>query len=253
MGAKSPLAQLGADTEFAAEAINLYEAQPREPPEVRPEVEPRAEPKPEASPSSPTAAPLSLAAAETLGQLLAAIKAFEGCALKATAHNTVFARGADAPLAFFIGEAPGADEDRLGEPFVGKSGKLLDEMLAAAEIGMDKARIGNILPWRPPGNRTPTPEEVALCLPFIERHIELARPKLVVFLGGVAAHALLGTEEAISRLRRRWHTYETPNMASPIAAKPTFHPSYLLRAPGQKRLAWQDFLEIAAKLDELTK
>ena len=163
----------------------------------------------------------------------------------------MFARGSDSPKVFFIGEAPGADEDIQGKPFVGRSGQLLDKILEAAGITPSMFRIGNILPWRPPGNRNPTPEEVAMCLPFIERHIELVKPKIVVFLGGVAAHSLLGNEEPISRLRKKWHQFETTHMTSPIWAKPTFHPSYLLRSPSQKRFAWIDFLEIHAKLEEL--
>ncbi len=235
---KRAVGVFGEDTPFASEAVNLYEVKPKPP----------SAPSFSVSPAATT--PQRVAEMKSLPALLEALKSFDGCSLKTTALNTVFARGSDEPDVFFVGEAPGADEDRLGEPFVGRSGKLLDEMLTAAGLGMDKVRIGNILPWRPPGNRTPTPEEVATCLPFIERHIELAAPKIVAFLGGVAAHALLGSEEPISRLRRRWHTFETPRMSAPIAAKPTFHPSYLLRSPGQKKWAWGDMLEIAAKLEE---
>ena len=191
--------------------------------------------------------------ATTLEQLRAVIEGFEGCALKATAKNTVFADGnAQAPL-MIVGEAPGADEDRLGLPFVGVSGQLLDRMLAA--IGLDRTNcyITNILPWRPPGNRTPSSAEIALCLPFVERHIVLAGPQVVLFAGGVAAKALLATSEGIMRLRGRWVNYTPFGATHPIPAMPTLHPAYLLRSPGQKREAWRDLLAVRHKLDELAK
>jgi DNA polymerase len=154
----------------------------------------------------------------------------------------------------FVGEAPGADEDRLGKPFVGVSGQLLDRMLGW--IGLERARnayIANILYWRPPGNRTPTTAEVAICLPFIRRQIELAKPKCLVFLGASAAHNLLGTTGGIGRLRGRWHAYQSPDLDRPIQALATFHPAYLLRSPGQKRESWRDLLMLKNKLSELGK
>jgi len=199
------------------------------------------------------AARASAAAAPTLAALRLAVEAFEGCALKETATNTVFAEGAEGASAMFIGEAPGADEDRIGKPFVGVSGQLLDRMLAA--IGLSRslnAYITNILFWRPPGNRDPSNEEIALCLPFVMRHIELVRPKVLVFLGGPSAKTLLGRAEGITRLRGKWHEFRTQGMFErgepPIAAMAMLHPAYLLRTPGAKREAWRDLLAIKARL-----
>jgi DNA polymerase len=199
------------------------------------------------------AARAAAAAAPALADLQAAVEAFEGCALKETATNTVFADGAEGAVAMFIGEAPGADEDRIGKPFVGVSGQLLDRMIAP--IGLSRslnAYITNILFWRPPGNREPSTEEIALCLPFVMRHIELVRPKALVFLGGPSAKTLLGRAEGITRLRGKWHEFRTQGMFErgepPIAAMATFHPAYLLRTPGAKREAWRDLLAIKAHL-----
>jgi len=188
------------------------------------------------------------AAAATLAELEKAVREFTGCSLKATATNTVFCDGDPASRLMLIGEAPGADEDRLGRPFVGASGHLLDRMMAA--IGRKRAGgyyISNILPWRPPGNRKPTPVETAICLPFIRRHIELAAPKVLVLLGGTAVAALLGITEGITRIRGRWYSYRAGPLAMPAIA--TFHPAYLLRQPEAKGKAWQDLLEIRAKLE----
>jgi len=183
-----------------------------------------------------------------LEELEAAIRAFDGCALKKTAMNTVFADGTPDSGLMFIGEAPGADEDRQGKPFVGASGQLLDRMLAA--IGRDRtgAYIANILPWRPPGNRKPTPQETAICLPFIRRHIALVQPTVLVFLGGTSASTLLDTTQGITRLRGKWMDYEDLDAGLTIASMPTYHPAYLLRQPVLKGDAWRDFLEIKAKL-----
>ena len=201
------------------------------------------------------AARASAAAASTLADLHSAVEAFEGCALKETATHTVFAEGAERAPAMFIGEAPGADEDRIGKPFVGVSGQLLDRMIAA--IGLSRslnAYITNIVFWRPPGNRDPSSEEIALCLPFVMRHIELVRPKVLVFLGGPSAKTLLGRAEGITRLRGKWHEFRTQGMFErgepPIAAMAMFHPAYLLRTPGAKREAWRDLLAIKARLAE---
>lgn len=187
----------------------------------------------------------------TIAELEEAVRAFEGCALKRTAKNTVFADGvAGAPL-MIVGEAPGADEDRLGKPFVGVSGQLLDRMFAA--LGMSRARdlyITNILFWRPPGNRTPTLAEQAVCLAFTRRHIELARPKLVVLAGGTSAKAMLDTTEGIMRLRGKWATLKLDD-GTEMPAMPTFHPAYLLRTPASKRQSWLDLLAIDKKLGEL--
>jgi DNA polymerase len=209
-------------------------------------------PVPLQSPASVQDARQVAAAASSLETLRAAIEAFEACALKQTAKNTVFADGNPQAAVMIVGEAPGADEDRIGRPFVGISGQLLDKMLAA--IGLDRSSfyITNILPWRPPGNRSPTASEIATCMPFVERHITLIKPKILILAGGVSAKALLNTSEGIMRLRGRWFDYRPDASTPPIAAMPTFHPAYLLRAPAQKREAWRDLLAIRQRLDELT-
>jgi uracil-DNA glycosylase family 4 len=189
------------------------------------------------------------AAARTLPELEAAIRGFAGCALKATATSTVFADGVPGARLMLVGEAPGADEDRIGRPFVGVSGQLLDSMLRW--IGLERSRdfyIANVVYWRPPGNRQPTTAEVAICLPFIRRQIELANPELLVFLGNSAAQALLGTSGGIGRLRGRWLAYRSPGSAREVQAMATFHPAYLLRSPAQKRESWRDLLMIKNKL-----
>lgn len=188
--------------------------------------------------------------AATLEELREILAGFDGCNLKFTAKSLVFADGnPDADL-MLVGEAPGRDEDIEGLPFVGRSGQLLDRMLAA--IGRDRtsAYIANVIPWRPPGNRTPTPLETEICRPFIERQIELAQPKVLVNLGGPSAKTLLNTTEGILRLRGNWRVHVTASGIA-IPAMPTLHPAYLLRNPAHKKLAWRDFLEVKAKLREL--
>ncbi len=184
-----------------------------------------------------------------LAELRTAMEAYDGCALKRTCQRTVFADGNPAAPVMLIGEAPGADEDRLGLPFVGASGKLLDRMLASIGLDRGSVYITNVVPWRPPGNRKPEPTEIELCLPFVERHIELVAPAILVFLGGAPASALLARQEAISRLRGRWLDYSSSRLARPIPAMPTYHPAYLLRTPLHKRDAWRDFLAIRKRLD----
>lgn len=187
----------------------------------------------------------------TIAELEEAVRAFEGCALKRTAKNTVFADGVAGAPVMIVGEAPGADEDRLGKPFVGVSGQLMDRMFAA--IGMSRERdlyITNILFWRPPGNRTPTLSEQATCLAFTRRHIELARPKVVVLAGGTAVKAVLNTAEGITRLRGKWTTL-TLDDGSEVPALPTFHPAYLLRTPASKRQSWADLLSLDKRLKDL--
>jgi uracil-DNA glycosylase len=186
-------------------------------------------------------------AAGTLAELEAALRAFDGCPLKTTAMNTVFADGNPEAAVMLIGEAPGEDEDRQGKPFVGASGRLLDRMLAC--IGLDRTGvyIANILPWRPPGNRSPTQAEIAACMPFLERHVELVRPRVVVPLGGTSAKTLLNRTEGITRLRGQW--FEMPVGASASAAVlPMLHPAYLLRNPVSKREAWKDLQSLRKKL-----
>jgi DNA polymerase len=185
-------------------------------------------------------------AAANLDELRAMLDKFDGCALKATASRLVFADGNPQARVMFVGEAPGRDEDIQGLPFVGRSGQLLDRMLAA--IGLDRTAvyIANIIPWRPPGNRTPTPQESQICLPFIRRQIELADPQVLVCLGGPSAQTLLGVKEGIMRSRGRWLSYQ--NGTRDIRAIATFHPAFLLRSPLQKRIAWRDFLAIKKAL-----
>ena len=210
-----------------------------------------AAPRAPAAPPAATATREIAAACDTVEALVAAIQDFDGCALKETATNTVIADGnAETARVMFVGEAPGAAEDRRGLPFVGPAGQLLDRMLAA--IGMDRATayISNMIFWRPPGNRTPTADEIAMCLAFTQRHIELVAPEVLVPIGGISAKALLGRAEGITRLRGTWHRYQSPGLAEPIPAIATFHSAYLLRQPAKKREVWRDLLAIKARLDE---
>ena len=188
------------------------------------------------------------AACTTLEELRGAVAGFDGCSLRHTAKNLVFGDGNAAAPVMFVGEAPGADEDREGRPFVGVSGQLLDRMIAA--IGLDRtgAYISNILPWRPPGNRKPTSAEVTVCVPFIRRHIEIVAPKVLVLVGGTAANALLERSEGITRLRGRWQI--CPGLSEDLATLAIFHPAYLLRQPALKAQAWRDLLAIRARLAE---
>ena len=189
-------------------------------------------------------------ACTTLAELKAAVEAFEGCALKRYATNTVFADGTPAHRILFIGESPGKDEDAAGLPFVGRAGKLLDRMLAS--IGLDRKTnvyITNVVNWRPPGNRDPSPEEAAACLPFLRRHIELAAPEIIVLLGAVAVRHVMGKSEGIMRLRGNWLEYYVGGRMVPVM--PTLHPAYLLRRPIEKRLAWRDLLAISERVNAL--
>ena len=175
---------------------------------------------------------------------------FEGCSLKHTAMNLVFGDGNPEARIMFIGEAPGADEDREGLPFVGVSGQLLDRMIGAIGLDRTSAYITNILPWRPPGNRKPTTNEVTICVPFIRRHIELVNPRVLVLVGGTSASALLGRSEGITRLRGRWLMYRVdgPDGANEVPTMPIYHPAYLLRQSALKREAWRDMLTIQERL-----
>ncbi|MGX9179583.1 uracil-DNA glycosylase [Mesorhizobium sp. BHbdii] len=188
--------------------------------------------------------------ATSLDELRQHMAAFDGCNLKFTAKNLVFADGNPNAAVMLVGEAPGRDEDLEGLPFVGRSGRLLDQMLAAIGLDRTSAYIANVIPWRPPGNRTPTPHETEICRPFIERQIELVKPKVLVNLGGPSAKTLLNTTEGILRLRGNWRVHTTASGIA-IPAMPTLHPAYLLRTPAHKKLAWRDFLEVKAKLRAL--
>jgi uracil-DNA glycosylase family 4 len=184
--------------------------------------------------------------AATLDELRSILDGFTGCTLRATATRLVFADGNSQARVMFVGEAPGRDEDIAGLPFVGRSGQLLDRMMAAIGLTRATAYIANIVPWRPPGNRTPTPQESAICLPFTLRQIELVDPDVLVCLGGPSAHTLLGSRDGILKTRGRWFTFHTGSRE--IRATATLHPAYLLRQPLQKRLAWRDFLAIKKAL-----
>jgi DNA polymerase len=185
--------------------------------------------------------------AATLDQLAATLAAFDGCGLKATAKNLCFYRGAPKARLMLIGEAPGRDEDLEGKPFVGRAGQLLDKMLAAIALTEADVHITNIVYWRPPGNRTPTPQEAQVCRPFLERQVELVSPDLVVLLGGAAAKHVLDVAEGIMRIRGKLREVEVGGLK--VRAMATLHPAYLLRTPAAKRLAWRDLLAIRAALD----
>ena len=231
-----------------APAPRLTSLTPRAPATSRPVIVSPAAPPPSGEASVRTATKLA-AAANTFDDLQTALSDFDGCALKKTATSMVFADGNPAGRVLLIGEAPGAEEDRQGKPFVGPSGRLLDKMLWS--IGLDRGQvlISNTVFWRPPGNRTPTTTEVATCLPFVQRMVELMMPEVIVPLGGPAAKSLLEQTAGIGKLRGRWFTYTTANLSVPIAATPLFHPAYLLRTPAQKRPTWRDLLMIRQRLD----
>ncbi len=224
----------------------------RQRPEPRREIAPppqaRSEPPTLAVPSEAAvmAAREAAATAETLDALRATLESFEGCNLRFTATNLVFSDGNPEGRVMFVGEAPGMEEDLQGLPFVGRSGQLLDRMIHAIGLDRSSAYIANVVPWRPPGNRTPTPQETEICRPFIERQITLADPDVLVILGGAAAKQLLKTNEGILRLRGQWRDYDTG--ARKIRAMATLHPAYLLRQPLQKKLAWRDLLSLEEAL-----
>ena len=243
---------LGAPEDNAAGATTTATARPRISPTVPPASRARVEP-PQA-PAAPEAAIMAAReaarSAASLEELRAILDAFEGCALRATATQLVFADGNPQARLMFVGEAPGRDEDIEGLPFVGRSGKLLDRMLTAIGLDRKSAYIANIVPWRPPGNRTPTPQETAICLPFTRRQIELVDPDVLVCLGNPSTQTLLSTNEGITKTRGRWFRFHTGTRE--IRAMPTFHPAFLLRNPISKRLAWRDFLAIKKALAATT-
>jgi uracil-DNA glycosylase len=188
--------------------------------------------------------------APSLEALRALLENFDGCALKHTATRLVFSDGNPKARIMFVGEAPGRDEDIEGLPFVGRSGKLLDRMIAAIGLDRSKAYIANVIPWRPPGNRTPTPQETQICLPFIQRQIELVNPDVLVTLGNPSTQTLLSTREGIMKTRGKWFDYDTGTRT--IRAIATFHPAYLLRSPSYKRMSWQDLRAIAKELEKVS-
>lgn len=194
-----------------------------------------------------SAARAAAAEARDLEELRAILERFDGCGLKSTATRTVFADGTPGARLMLVGEAPGREEDLSGLPFVGRSGQLLDRMLAAIGLARSDVYIANVIPWRPPGNRTPTPQETETCLPFIRRQIELAQPEVLVALGGAAAQSLFRVSEGILKLRGRWLDFEAGERR--IKAMATLHPAYLLRSPAQKSLAWRDFKAVKRALE----
>ena len=225
-----------------------------DPPVAAPPARRAARAQPAGEPVLQSAAAVAQSARETaaacasLADLEAALAAFDGCGLKETALSLCFADGNPAARLMLIGEAPGAEEDRQGKPFVGASGKLLDRMLATIGLDRQSVYITNVIYWRPPGNRSPTQAEIAACQPFLERQIALLEPDLIVFVGGIAARALLDVNEGVTKLRGRRFTYAAQDGRS-IPAMVMFHPAYLLRTPAQKRLAWRDLLAIRRQLD----
>jgi uracil-DNA glycosylase len=263
-------AAAGADEAISEAPVDRYKAAAGAPPPTKPLAAPAApiakpaaakpaaprvaaKPAPASIPLTPAAVSARdlAGAAKSLEELVEALAAFDGCALKKTATNLVFADGNPKARIMFVGEAPGADEDRAGKPFVGVSGQLLDRMLGWIGLNRTKFYITNIVFWRPPGNRPPTSDEVAACLPFVARHIELVAPAILVPVGGPATEALLRRGEGISKSHGRWYDYQTPGLCAPIPAMPMFHPAFLLRSPAQKRAAWRDLLNLEQKLGEL--
>jgi DNA polymerase len=252
------LVEMGADEAIGAEPVDRFAAPPATasaPPAPARTAAPAIQapaPAPavlggRSAASAQTAAAVAQAAT-TLEELRTALAKFEGCPLKATATNLVFADGNPKGRVMLVGEAPGGDEDRLGKPFVGVSGQLLDRILACIGLDRTSAYITNILPWRPPGNRSPTAAEIAICLPFVERQIELVAPDLLVLLGGTSAKTLLQTADGIVKTRGKWRSYTSPGLQQPVQAIATYHPAYLLRSPAQKRDSWRDLLMIKNKL-----
>jgi uracil-DNA glycosylase family 4 len=232
--------QMAAPAPASASAVSEPVRRPSAPPPMP------AAAAPPAAEAAVMAAREAARSAKTMEELRAILESFEGCALKATASRLVFADGNPQARLMFVGEAPGRDEDIEGLPFVGRSGKLLDKMLAA--IGLDRTTvyIANIVPWRPPGNRTPTPVETQICLPFLLRQIELCAPDILVTMGNPSTQTLLQISDGITRTRGRWYPFKSGDRD--IKVMPTFHPAFLLRTPLQKRLAWRDFLAIKKAL-----
>ena len=256
-------AEIGVDEAVAAAPVDRFAASAAAP-APSPAARPLQAPRPRAADGVPDAVPPSAlpatpavlgarqaaAGAATIEELVAAIAAFEGCALKKTATTTCVFDGNPAARVMLIGEAPGREEDRQGKPVVGPAGKLLDRMLAAIGLDRGSVYITNTIYWRPPGNRTPTPDEVASCLPFLERQVEILEPALLVYVGGSAAKAMLERSEGITRLRGKWFSFEREGRR-PIPATAIFHPAFLLRQPARKRETWRDLLAIRARLAEL--
>jgi uracil-DNA glycosylase len=246
-------AEAGVDLALDEAPQNRFAEPPAPPPKAAlvaapPRVEHAAAPADDARRSAAALA----AGAQSLDELRELLEKFEGCGLKATATRLAFSDGAPDARIMLVGEAPGADEDRLGRPFVGRAGQLLDRMLAAIGLDRSKVYIANVVPWRPPGNRAPTLQETAICLPFVRRQIELVAPKLLVCLGGSSAQTLLGLKEGITRTRGQWFDY-APDGGAVIKALPMLHPAYLLRQPAQKRAAWRDLRTLRRAIEQIAQ
>jgi DNA polymerase len=244
--------EAGVDETIGETPVNRFaEAAPRSTPPsgALPAAPPPASPPSAPSADGPVQTAYALASAATdVAGLRRALEAFDGCGLKKTATNLVFFDGNTDARLVLIGEAPGAEEDRRGLPFVGPSGRLLDRMLASIGLARADVLIANTVFWRPPGNRNPTTAEMAMCLPFVERLVELVDPEVLVTLGGAATKAMLAETQSVGRLRGRWLSFSTPRLARPVHAMVMYHPAYLLRSPAQKRRAWHDLLEVRRKL-----
>lgn len=240
---------VGVDMAMGDEPVDRFAASQAAP---RPRVaKPDAE---KAAPPAPliadTAGAQALAqSANTLEELAALLNAYDGCALKLRATQLCFADGNPQAKIMLIGEGPGADEDRIGRPFVGKAGQLLDKMLAA--IGLDRTTvyIANVVPWRPPGNREPTPQEIAACAPFLQRQIELVNPAIIVTVGAVSTSALMGSKQGITKMRGQWRDLSLGPVS--VRAMPMLHPAYLLRQPAAKRQAWADLLSLKREMKNI--
>ncbi len=261
------LLDAGADEAVGEAPVNRFISRPSppavanaEPPKVAKMAPPAPRPQPPLAQIKPTSlAPLTTdgygsavdlaARCNTLAELKAALEAFDGSQLKKQAHSTVFADGNPNSRIMLIGEAPGRDEDAAGLPFVGRAGKLLDRMMAAIGLNRSGFYIINVMPWRPPDNRNPDPSEVAMCIPFLRRHIELAAPKILILLGAVSARHVLGLNDGIMKLRGRWLEYRIGTEMIPVL--PTLHPAYLLRQAAHKKLAWRDLQAAADRMDAL--
>ena len=242
-------APAGANRPATAPAVESQEQEPASrirPSSSLPETAPAPIPAP-APVRQPAAPPPELAGIASLEELRTALEAFEGCALKHTASNMIFADGNPAARLMVIGEVPGRDEDRIGLPLVGGAGQLFDRMLASIGLSRADAYATTLIPWRPPGNRTPTDEEMDILMPWLCRHIQLADPECILLLGGAPAKALLGQAGGILKLRGRWHDLDAGDGVA-RRAMATLHPVYLLRSPAQKRLAYTDLLALAAEL-----
>lgn len=249
---------IGIDEALETEPVRLAEAAA-----PLPAIPPAADPAPSIYKSLPASAPLPVRASAappipapsidlkhvaTLADLKSAMEQIQNLGIKDTAMNLVFGEGPLQPPVMLIGEAPGEEEDRSGRPFIGRAGQLLEKMISAVGFTRDQVYITNVLPWRPPGNRTPKVDEVATCLPFLMRHIEIVQPKLLLLLGGPSAKALLGKEESVTRMRGIWWEYHSPGLPAPLPALVTYHPAYLLRTPLAKRESWRDLRLLKKKI-----